>query len=113
MGFHSKVLKPKLNGRNLKKSTKSGLCQTNTPYSLEGYGVSSTCSHLDTYENQYGVSLVTIRRIKIQQSSLQDIICNTPYEDTQYAVSKICQDSRRIQDIKRGPYSKSYIDMAY
>ena len=37
--------------------------KTNTPYSLEGYGVSSTKIAIWTHEDQYGVLSHHIRRI--------------------------------------------------
>ena len=70
--------------------TKSGLCQTNTPYSLEGYGVSSTWnpSLPRLHKVPYGVSSMTIRRIDIQAQP-KGKICNTPYLDSLYTVLMI------------------------
>ena len=56
---------------------------TNTPYSLEGYGVSSTWIAIWTREDQYGVCLSTIRRILMKRPIRRIISAYTPYTRSQ------------------------------
>ena len=57
--------------------------KTNTPYTLEGYGVSSTWIAIWTREDQYGVLSHHIRRILKKRPIRRIITAYTPYTRSQ------------------------------